>query len=221
MSSIKLLDKNGKETKNAADFDSSLLSIEPNKHLIYLAAVRQQANERSAHAKCKTRAEVRGGGAKPWKQKGTGRARAGSSNSPLWRGGGVMFGPTGRENYTKNLNKKASKKAVLSALLQVINKGNLVALETLEIQEGKTKEMLQVLTALGLNNTGLLIVVETNAVNLDLLKRASGNIARVRLITSDRLNVVDMLKAEKILITNKALKEAEERFQMFVGAEAK
>jgi large subunit ribosomal protein L4 len=132
-----------------------------------------------------------------------------------------MFGPTGRENYTKNLNKKASKKAVLSALLQVINKGNLVALETLEIQEGKTKEMLQILTTLGLNNTGLLIVVETNAVNLDLLKRASGNIARVRLITSDRLNVVDMLKAEKILITNKALKEAEERFQMFVGAEAK
>ena len=81
--------------------------------------------------------------------------------------------------------------------------------------------MLQILTTLGLNNTGLLIVVETNAVNLDLLKRASGNIARVRLITSDRLNVVDMLKAEKILITNKALKEAEERFQMFVGAEAK
>jgi large subunit ribosomal protein L4 len=132
-----------------------------------------------------------------------------------------MFGPTGRENYTKNLNKKASKKAVLSALLQVINKGNLVALETLEIQEGKTKEMLQILTTLGLNNTGLLIVVETNAVNLDLLKRASGNIARVKFITSDRLNVVDMLKAEKILITNKALKEAEERFQMFVGAEAK
>ena len=121
----------------------------------------------------------------------------------------------------KNLNKKASKKAVLSALLQVINIGNLVALETLELQEGKNYEMLQILTTLGLNNTGLLIVVETNAVNLDLLKRASGNIARVRLITSDRLNVVDMLKAEKILITNKALKEAEERFQMFVGAEAK
>lgn len=221
MSSIKLLDKNGKESKNSADFDSSLLSIEPNKHLIYLAAVMQEANQRSAKAKCKTRSEVRGGGAKPWKQKGTGRARAGSSNSPLWRGGGVMFGPTGKENYTKRLNKKASKKAVLSALLQTLNQGNLVAIESLEIKEGKTKEILQTLTTLGLNNLSCLIVVETDAVNLELLKRAARNIANVRLITSDRLNVVDMLKANKVLITNKALKEAEERFQMFVGAESK
>jgi large subunit ribosomal protein L4 len=221
MSSIKLLDKNGKESKNSADFDSSLLGVEPNKHLIYLAAVMQEANQRSAKAKCKTRSEVRGGGAKPWKQKGTGRARAGSSNSPLWRGGGVMFGPTGRENYTKKLTKKASKKAVLSALLQTVNAGNLVAIESFEVKEGKTKEVTQLLANLSLNNLSVLIVVENNANNFELLKRASGNIANVRLINADRLNVLDILKADKVLITNKALKEAEERFSMFIGAETK
>jgi len=221
MSSIKLLDKNGKESKNSADFDSSLLSVEPNKHLIYLAAVMQEANQRSAKAKCKTRSEVRGGGAKPWRQKGTGRARAGSSNSPLWRGGGVMFGPTGKENYTKKLTKKASKKAVLSALLQTVNAGNLVAIESFDVKEGKTKEVTQLLANLSLNNLSVLIVVENAANNLELLKRASRNIANVRLINADRLNVLDILKADKVLITNKALKEAEERFSMFIGAETK
>ncbi len=221
MSSIKLLDKNGKESKNSADFDSSLLSVEPNKHLIYLAAVMQEANQRSAKAKCKTRSEVRGGGAKPWRQKGTGRARAGSSNSPLWRGGGVMFGPTGKENYTKKLTKKASKKAVLSALLQTVNAGNLVAIESFDVKEGKTKEVTQLFAILSLNNLSVLIVAVNAANNLELLKRASRNIANVRLINADRLNVLDILKADKVLITNKALKEAEERFSMFIGAETK
>lgn len=221
MSSIKLVDKNGKESKGTVNFGSDLLSLEPNKHLIYLAAVMQEANQRSAKAKCKTRSEVRGGGAKPWKQKGTGRARAGSSTSPLWNGGGVIFGPTGRENYTKRLNKKASRKAVLSALLQTVNQGNLIAVESLEIQEGKTKEIVQFLTNLGVNGLTNLIVVETDAANLELLKRASRNIANLRFITSDRLNVVDMLKANKVIITNKALKEAEERFQTFATAESK
>jgi len=221
MSSIKLVDKNGKESKNTANFDSGLLGLEPNKHLIYLAAVMQEANQRSAKAKCKTRSEVRGGGAKPWKQKGTGRARAGSSTSPLWNGGGVIFGPTGKENYTKRLNKKASRKAVLSALLQTVNQGNLIAVEGLEVQEGKTKEIVQFLANLGVSGLTNLIVVETGIANLELLKRATRNIANLRFITSDRLNVVDMLKAHKVIITNEALKEAEERFQVFAAAESK
>ena len=130
MSNIKLLDESGKE-KSTFDFNKDLLAIEPNKHFLYLATVMQESNLRSAKAKALTRTEVRGGGRKPWRQKGTGRARAGSLRSPLFRGGGVIFGPTGQENYKKKLTRKASRKSILTAVLDAIKSEDLMAVEEL------------------------------------------------------------------------------------------
>lgn len=214
MSNIKLLDKSGKE-KSTADFNKDLLALEPNKHLLYLATVMQESNLRSAKAKSLTRTEVRGGGRKPWRQKGTGRARAGSLRSPLFRGGGVIFGPTGNENYKKRLNRKASKKSILSAVLDTINAEALVAVEELPVTEGKTKEMASFFKTLELENKSVLVVIENDATNKDLIKRAISNIPAANLLVTDNLNVRDILIAEKVIVTSAALKEIEERFECF------
>lgn len=212
MANIKLFDKNGKESSKTQDINSDLFGLEPNKHLLYLATVRQEANARAGTAHTKTRPAVRGGGAKPWKQKGTGRARAGSSNSPLWRGGGVIFGPRNNVNWTKGMNSKESARAIVSALNLVNKDGRLSAIEELSIEEAKTKSIANIIKVAGLEGKKVLFIADSDNSQLAILKRASKNLVGAKLISTTELNVKDILKADAVIASSKAIAEIEARF---------
>ncbi|MDD9897724.1 MAG: 50S ribosomal protein L4 [Candidatus Melainabacteria bacterium] len=212
MATITLLDSKGKKSSKEQSVNDALFGLEPNEHLLYLAKVRQESNARAGTAHTKTRMEVRGGGAKPWRQKGTGRARAGSRTSPLWRGGGVIFGPRKNVNWTKGMNKKESARAILSAL-NLKNKANaLVAIEALASAEGKTKELAQLIEASGFKGQQVVLVTESGSDELTKLKRAASNLVGATVLAVTELNVKDLLKADQVVISSKALEEIEERF---------
>lgn len=212
MSNIELFDKKGKKTSKTQDLNAELFGLEPNKHLLYLATVRQESNARAGTAHTKTRMEVRGGGAKPWRQKGTGRARAGSSRSPLWRGGGVIFGPRNNVNWTKGMNSKESQRAILSAINLLASEQRLAAIESLSIEEAKTKEIVSIIKTAGLEKKNIVFVVEKTNSQITLLKRAANNLVDTKVLTTDEINVKDLLKADKVIMTADAFKEVEERF---------
>lgn len=174
------------------------------------------ANSRSSHAKTLKRGEVSGGGKKPWKQKGTGRARFGSTRVPIWRHGGVAGGRTGNENFTKKLSRSAKQNAVRQALsLQNADK-KIIVIDSLKVKDGKTKEALKVLSANKItDNDGVLIVVKEKD---DLALRATNNIANVKLVRATYLNVFDILNADKIIIVEDALPELE---NWLIGKETK
>ncbi len=210
MAKLKLVDNKGKAAGDVTVSDV-VFATKPNEHLLHLARVRQQSNGRKAIAKAKTRSEVRGGGCKPWKQKGTGRARAGSIRSPLWAGGGVMHGPTAKENYTKGMNKKERKIALKSALS--VQNENIVALKDFGIKEGKTKEFVALVAGLGFEKETTLFIADSNDKTFESIKRASANIPKVRVINENELNVVDLLKATKIVVAESAAKAIDNRLQ--------
>lgn len=212
MSNISIFDKKGKKTSKNQDVNSDLFGLEVNEHLLYLAKIRQESNARAGTAHTKTRMEVRGGGAKPWKQKGTGRARAGSSRSPLWAGGGVIFGPRNNVNWTKGMNTKESQRALLSAINLVNADGRLAAIESLNLEEAKTKEIASILKTAELDGKNVVFVVEKANSQVNLLKRASSNLVDVKVLTTDELNVKDLLKADQVLMTSASFVELEERF---------
>lgn len=212
MSNITVFDKKGKKTSKSQDLNEDLFGLEVNEHLLYLATIRQESNARAGTAHTKTRMEVRGGGAKPWKQKGTGRARAGSSRSPLWKGGGVIFGPRNTVNWTKGMNTKESQRALLSAINLIKADGRLSAIETLNIEEAKTKEIVSILKTAELTNQNVVFIVEKANSQVNLLKRASANLVNVKVLTTDELNVKDLLKADQVVVTSAGFVELEERF---------
>ena len=216
MSNIPLLDKKGKKSSKSQEINSDLFGLEPNTHLLYLATVRQESNARAGTAHTKIRCEVRGGGAKPWRQKGTGRARAGSSRSPLWRGGGVIFGPRKNVNWTKGMNSKESQRAVVSALNLLVKEDRLAAMEALSIEEAKTKEIVAIKKAAELENKNVVFVVEKAHTQTTLLKRAANNLVDTTVLTTDELNVKDLLKADQVIITKDGFGELEERFSSVV-----
>lgn len=200
-----------------ADLNPEIFDLKVENHeLLKTAYDAYLANSRSAHAKTLTRGEVRGGGKKPWKQKGTGRARFGSTRVPIWRHGGVAGGRTGNENYTKKLARSAKQKAVMQALsLQNADKKILV-IDNLGIKDGKTKEALKVLTKNKVtDNDGALIVVKEKD---DLTLRATNNLPNVKLVRATYLNVFDILNADQIIIVKDALPEIE---NWLIGKEAK
>jgi large subunit ribosomal protein L4 len=212
MANIILFDKKGKKSTQEQSLNDALFGLVPNEHLLYLAKVRQESNARSGTAHSKTRAEVRGGGAKPWKQKGTGRARAGTIRSPLWRGGGVIFGPRNNVNWTKGMNKKESVRALFSAIALASQQGKLAAIEDLSVEAAKTKEIARIIIEAGCVGKNVLFIAETTNPQLDLLKRATRNLVRAKLISTNELNVKDLLKANQIIASTKALAEIEVRF---------
>lgn len=212
MATITLLDKQGKKSSKEQSINDALFGLEPNQHLLYLAKLRQESNARAGTAHSKTRTEVRGGGAKPWKQKGTGRARAGSRTSPIWRGGGVIFGPRNNVNWTKGMNKKESARAIVSALNLKQQAGALVAIETLASAEGKTKELAQLIATSGFAGQQVVFVVESSSEELTKLKRAARNLVGATVLETNELNVKDLLKADQVVVSTKALEEIEERF---------
>ena len=200
-----------------ADLNPEIFDLKVENHeLLKTAYDAYLANSRSAHAKTLTRGEVRGGGKKPWKQKGTGRARFGSTRVPIWRHGGVAGGRTGNENYTKKLARSAKQKAVMQALsLQNADKKILV-IDNLGIKDGKTKEVLKTLTKNKItDNDGALIVVKEKD---DLTLRATNNLPNVKLVRATYLNVFDILNADKVVIIKEALPEIE---NWLIGNEAK
>lgn len=180
--------------------NSEVFGVEPNGDVIHQAVVTYLANRRQATAKTKDRSEVSGGGKKPWRQKGTGRARAGSSRSPIWVGGGVVFGPTGEQNYKVSMNKKAHALAIKSALsLKVKDKALIVLEETIEI-EPKTKVAASILNTIGATGKVLLI----NDDNTQLLL-ATQNLSNVQSVNQNNVAVYDILNADQIVIEKATL----------------
>ncbi len=188
-------------------FELRVAKEETAAHIVHRALVRQMTNSRQGTASTKTRAEVRGGGRKPWRQKGTGRARAGSIRSPLWRGGGVIFGPKPRD-FNVKLNRKERRLALRTAL--VSRADDLIVVEEFsnELARPKTKELIAALTRWGVepDNKALLILADI-AENVHLSAR---NIQNLKLIPADQLNVYDLLHADKIVVTASALEKIQE-----------
>ena len=191
------------------------LSVD-NHELVKLAYDAYLANSRSSHAKTLKRGEVRGGGKKPWKQKGTGRARFGSTRNPIWRHGGVAFGRTGEENFTKKISKSAKLQAVRQALSMQNKDKNVVLIDTFSCPQGKVKETIAMFekNKLDAKQNILLVVSEKD----ELVLRAINNVANLKVVRPTYLNVFDILNADKVVITEKSLPVIE---NWLLGKEAK
>ncbi|MBQ6355347.1 50S ribosomal protein L4 [Candidatus Saccharibacteria bacterium] len=188
--------------------NKDIFSLEVENHeLLKTAYDAYLANSRSSHAKTLKRGEVRGGGKKPWKQKGTGRARFGSTRNPIWRHGGVAFGRTGEENFTKKLSKTSKRVAVRQALSLQNKDKKIVTIADFAIKNGKTKEALKNFETakVSLNGKVLLVIPEKT----ELVLRATNNINAVKVVRPTYLNVFDILNADKIVISEKAMPELE------------
>lgn len=202
-----LLDIKGSQI-GEVNLDDSIFAVEPNVHVMHLALKRQLNNARQGSASTKTRSEVRGGGRKPWKQKGTGRARAGSIRSPLFAGGGVSFGPKPR-SYEISLPAKERKLALKSALSAKIDAFTIVK-DFSELKEAKTKAMVKILS--DLKATGkILVIADLKAKENENLVLAARNLASVKLLYPSNLNVKDLIEADSIVITESSVNEITER----------
>lgn len=197
MARVTLYNQEGKET-GQIELDSSLFDVEINPALVHDAVVAQTANTREPIAHTKDRSEVAGTGKKPWKQKGTGRARHGSRRSPIWIGGGITFGPRNIRNFGMKMNKKARRKALAMVLTDKVIHGNLIAVEQLKAEEGKTKHLSALLSHLPFAGKKTLILVEPE--NRDI-STAARNIPNVETLPIHALNVVDLLKKPHVLIS--------------------
>ncbi|MGB3023512.1 MAG: 50S ribosomal protein L4 [Candidatus Saccharimonadales bacterium] len=193
-----------RQTTNGAALSKEIFNVEVKNHeLLKLAYDSYLAGSRNAHAKTKERGDVRGGGKKPWKQKGTGRARFGSSRNPIWRGGGIVFGPTGHENFTKKIA-TSSKRVALRQALSLANKAKKITLiPTFSCPDGKVKATIKLLRDHKVNERArvLLVVSEKD----DLVRRATRNVAQVKAVQANYLNVVDILNADVIFMSSKAV----------------
>lgn len=198
---LKVLSQTGKEVSTIT-LDKEVFGVEINEQVMFDAVMTYLANRRQATAKTKKRHEVSGGGKKPFRQKGTGRARAGSSRSPIWVGGGTVFGPDGNQNFKIKQNKKEHKLALKSALTKQVN--NLVVLDNLTV-EGKTKEVVDVLKALNIANNKVLLVSEDEKV-----LQGSRNLNNVLVVSKNNISVYDLLNSETLIMVEADVKELEE-----------
>ncbi len=204
---VSILSTNGNAVGQMS-LDENVFGVEPNLHVMHLALRRQLNNGRAGNASTKTRAEVSGGGRKPWKQKGTGRARAGSIRSPLFAGGGVIFGPKPRD-YSFSMPQKARRLALKSALSARIEQTVLVK-DFSEIKEPKTKLMAETLKALKVEGK-ILIIADVKAAENAYLELSARNLPNVKIILPSNLNVKDLLEADNVIITEAAINEITER----------
>jgi len=195
-----ILNING-ERMGDIKLNDSVFGVEVNKGLLHEVVRMSLANKRQGTASTKTRGEVSGGGRKPWRQKGTGRARHGSIRSPIWVGGGVTFGPTPRK-YSYSMPKKAMKAALKSALSARAKGDDIIVLDSLVIDEPKTREMYKIIKNLNIGNASALIVTENR---VEDIFRAARNIPRVTYVSVDMLNVYDIIRHDKLIVTQGAL----------------
>ncbi len=195
----------GNEKVGEIELNDLLFSVPVKVHILHDVVRMQLANRRSGTASTKTRAEVRGGGSKPWRQKGTGRARSGTRNSPLWRGGGVVFGPKPRD-YSYSLPKKVRRLGLRMALSARFSEDNLVVLDDFQLADIKTKNFVKVMDALNIPN-GLIVVAESN----ENLEKSSRNVHGYKVIPAEGLNVYDILNHRKIVLVKPSIGKLEER----------
>ena len=202
MANLKVMDQNGKDSGEVT-LNDKVFGIEPNDNVVFEAIIRQRAGKRQGTSKVKNRSAVRGGGKKPWRQKGTGRARQGSIRAPQWRGGGTVFGPTPR-SYAYTMPRKQRRLAIKSVLSQKLIDNDLIVLDKLTMSAPKTKELVSMLN--GLNADGkVLIVSDDNNVQL-----SARNLAKVKVVPVNGLNVEDAVNYGKLILDQDAVKKIEE-----------
>lgn len=190
-------------------FELKVAREETASHIVHRALVRQLANARQGNASTKTRSEVRGGGRKPWRQKGTGRARAGSIRSPLWRGGGVIFGPKPRD-FNLKLNRKERRLALRTAFVSRIDDLIIVEDFSNEISRPRTKDLIAAFTRWGVNAENKTLLILPNLAENENVHLSGRNIENLKIIVADQLNVYDLLHADKIVVTTSAIEKIQE-----------
>lgn len=202
--SAKVVDMTGAEV-GSISLDASVFGIDANNQVMFDAVQVEQSNARQATAKTKVRHEVRGGGKKPWRQKGTGRARAGSSRSPIWVGGGTVFGPVGNQNYKLSQNKKAHKLALKSAL-SIKAKEGIVVVDDIKMADKKTANFVAMLDAIKVANKALVVVEDID----ENLFASCRNVGYVKVVSSDNVSVVDLLNVDTLVMSKASVKAVEE-----------
>lgn len=207
MAKVKLYNTEGKEVKEIEVADA-VFGLPANDELVHQVFVSLSANQRQVLAHTKNRGERAGSGIKPWKQKGTGRARVGSSRTPTWRGGGVAFGPTKDRNFKKKINKKMNIKAIATVLSAKLRDGEMMVLDKLALKENKTKEMAKVLKNLEIKGRMLIGFASTERE----LRAYSRNIDKVNNILVEKLNVLDMLNNKNLVLSQDSVKYLEEKY---------
>ena len=203
MANVSVFNMEGKEV-GTMELNDAVFGVEVNEHLVHMAVVAQLANKRQGTQKAKTRSEVSGGGRKPWRQKGTGHARQGSTRAPQWTGGGVVFAPVPRD-YTIRLNKKEKRLALKSALTSRVQDGKFIVLDELTLNEAKTKNFVNVMK--NLNVAKALVVLNENNENV---MRSARNVADVKTALVNTINVYDILKYNTVVATKAAVAAIEE-----------
>ena len=204
MANVSVYNMEGKEV-GTIELNDAVFGVTVNEHLVHMAVVQQLANNRQGTQKAKTRSEVSGGGRKPWRQKGTGHARQGSTRSPQWTGGGVVFAPVPRD-YSFKMNKKEKKAALKSALTDKVANGKLVVVDALTFEAPKTKEFAKVMANLNVNEKAL-VVLNDNDANVVL---SAKNIPTVKTSLTNTINVYDIVNAKTLVLTQDAVKTIEE-----------
>ena len=203
MANVAIYNMEGNEV-GSLELNDAVFGVEVNEHLVHMAVVQQLANNRQGTQKAKTRSEVRGGGRKPWRQKGTGHARQGSIRAPQWTGGGVVFAPVPRD-YSFKLNKKEKRAALKSALTTKVNDSKFIVLDELKLGEIKTKKFQDVLNNLKVKKA--LVIINENDKNVVMSAR---NIPAVKMALTNTINVYDIMKYDTIVATKDAVKTIEE-----------
>lgn len=203
MANVSVFNMEGKEV-GTIELNDAVFGVEVNEHLVHMAVVQQLANNRQGTQKAKTRSEVSGGGRKPWRQKGTGHARQGSTRAPQWKGGGVVFAPAPRD-YSFKLNKKEKRAALKSALTSKVQDNKLVVVDELKLDEIKTKNFKAVMDNLKVEN-GLVVLAE-NDKNIVLSAR---NMAKIDTTLTNQINVYDIMKANTVVLTKDSVAKIEE-----------
>lgn len=204
---IDLYEQSG-EKKGTVDVSDKMFKVKVNDELIRLSVLRQLANSRQANAHTKTRAEVRGGGKKPWRQKGTGRARFGSTRNPIWKGGGVAFGPRNVRNYELNMPKKERRAALFSCLSQKAAENKVFALEAYKTETPKTKDFAAMVAKLPAGRSLLVVLDKKDAA----VEKSAGNLTNVKILLVDYLNPHDLLTYDNVMFMKPSIKRAEEIF---------
>lgn len=199
---IKVIDQKGKSV-GEVDLNKCIFEVEPNDSVVFETIIRQRAGKRQGTHATKNRSAVSGGGKKPWKQKGTGRARQGSIRAPQWRGGGTVFGPTPR-SYKVDMPRKARRLAIKSVLSQKVADGNLIVLDQLTLATPKTKDLKAIFSAIKVSGKVLVVSDDKN------VQLSGKNLPQVKVVPVNGLNVVDAVDYEKLLLTQDAIKRIEE-----------
>ncbi|WP_163539048.1 50S ribosomal protein L4 [Gracilibacillus sp. YIM 98692] len=204
MPKVALYNQSGSQVGDV-EINDAVFGIEPNEHVLHDAVVMQRASLRQGTHAVKNRSDVSGGGRKPWRQKGTGRARQGSIRSPQWVGGGTVFGPTPR-SYSYKLPKKVRRLALKSALSSKVKEDSLVVLDELSIEVPKTKEVVSILSSLNADAKALFVTADKD----EVLAKSANNLQNVKVLTVSEVNVLDLLTHDKLILTKEAAEKAGE-----------